>query len=366
MVSKSDAMIVREICDQSEWLCLTANHSRAHLLQSWGWGQLKGSFGWDPVRVVVQNGAVTAAAQILFKRVFGLSVAYVPRGPLWCDDPEQDHLLLKVLRRIAKSRHAAFLRLEPNVLEGDAYANQLHSLLQVCGFEMSSPLQPRYSLHVKLDVEPAKLLAQASKGHRADVRRAERVGVKIRIGSVDRDLHDFYRIMQSTANRANFGIHSEAYYRAAWQGIGQSSIDDTAAKNSPARLLLADFEGNVVAAFLIFGLGTEGQYMYSGANDVGLRNGANHLLQWHALQWVQSQGCKLYDLWGVPAAVAAIEDATGDRRTTLEAAATSDPLWGPYRFKKGWGGTLARYLPAYDQVYLRPVYWYWKHYRSAA
>ena len=53
--------------------------SQGHLLQSWAWGQLKSQFGWTALRLHV-NGA---AAQILFRRLpLGLTIAYIPKGPL--------------------------------------------------------------------------------------------------------------------------------------------------------------------------------------------------------------------------------------------------------------------------------------------
>jgi lipid II:glycine glycyltransferase (peptidoglycan interpeptide bridge formation enzyme) len=59
--------------------------------------------------------------------------------------------------------------------------------------------------------------------------------------------------------------------------------------------------------------------------------------------WAREQGCRVYDLWGVPD-----EDAE-----TLEAEFTqrSDGLWGVYRFKRGFGGRVTRSIGAWDLVY---------------
>ncbi len=35
----------------------------------------------------------------------------------------------------------------------------------------------------------------------------------------------------------------------------------------------------------------------------GLRAGANHALQWEALQWARGRGCASYDFWGIPDAL---------------------------------------------------------------
>ncbi|MBA3945883.1 MAG: peptidoglycan bridge formation glycyltransferase FemA/FemB family protein [Herpetosiphonaceae bacterium] len=367
MVATELGFAVREYSDPGEWNALLLDHPRNHILQSWGWGELKGSVGWEPVRVaVLRRDGQFAAAQLLFKRMAGLAVAYVPRGPLWSGDLELDRSLVQFLRTIAHRRRAAFLRLEPNILEHDALAGMLHSLLQVTGFEVAAPLQPRTSIHLDLASPSEKLLLGASKGHRADVRRAERNGVTVRVGSTATDLAAFYAIMQATAARGQFGIHSAEYYARAFHELSAPAYDTPGHDGGAAHVLLAELGGAVVAAFMIFGWGTEGQYMYSGSNELGLKSGANHLLQWSSIRWVQAQGCRCYDLWGVPELAADLEAAMGDERVALEAAAQAHPLYGAYRFKKGWGGQVVRYLPAYDQVYIRPAYWWWKRRRAAA
>jgi lipid II:glycine glycyltransferase (peptidoglycan interpeptide bridge formation enzyme) len=57
----------------------------------------------------------------------------------------------------------------------------------------------------------------------------------------------------------------------------------------------------------------------------------NYLLQWEAICLSKSAGCQVYDLWGAP-----------------EMLAPDDPLWGVYRFKEGLGGSLTRFLGAWD------------------
>ncbi len=341
-----------EYTNAADWDALVRGNPRGHLLQSWAWGELKSEFGWRPLRLAIvdRTGTPRAGAQILLRRFMGLSVCYVPRGPFFAGEPGVDGALCAALRRIARSSRAAFLRLEPNVLEGDAEANCLHSWLQVAGFRVADPLQPRTSIHLDLAPEPERLFAAFSKGHRADVRRAERTGVSVRSGAGAADLDSFYAIMEATSARADFGIHSRDYYRRAYERAGDA-----------ARLLIAaDASGADVAAFLVFASGREAQYMYSGATAAGLKSGANHLLQWAAIRWARERGCVLYDFWGVPDAAAKLLVVTDAERESAEKELEGHPLYGAYRFKKGWGGRIVRYLPAYDQVYLAPAYWLWQ------
>ena len=352
------------------WDTFVQQHPHGHLLQSSPWGTLKTRFGWTR-RCVGVAGArgLLAGAQMLLRHRLGLSVAYVPRGPLWSGDTEVDALLLMILGRVARRARAVFLRLEPNMLEDDPAADERHSFLLLQGFQPAEPLQPRSSLHLNLAPEPARLLAALSKGHRADIRRAERAEVVVRVGTSQADLDAFYTIMQATSARAGFAIHTRAYYQTAWELLRAPAQQHTAADHAttPARLvgdaalLLAERDGVALAAFLIFAWAGVGLYLYSGSTDEGLRSGANHALQWHALLWAQERGCTSYDFWGIPDSfgqAAATSDAT--ERARLEAAAQADPLHGVFRFKKGFGGQIVRYLPAYDQVYMPALYRFWQ------
>jgi lipid II:glycine glycyltransferase (peptidoglycan interpeptide bridge formation enzyme) len=373
--------------DARGWDAFTARHPQGHLLQSSGWGALKQQVGWQARRVLVVGPAgPQAGAQLLLRRRLGLSAAYVPRGPLFGDSWEVNALLLAALDRIARGQRAVFLRLEPNVLEDDPQAGDLHSALLIQGFRTATPLQPRTSLHLDLSPAPEQLLAGMSKGHRADIRRAVREGVAVRPGQGAADLAAFYTIMEQTAARAEFAIHSRAYYQAAWE-LFHSGMDDLplpAQRASVPRgedqplppprpsqrergpggegqLFLAEQNGVTLAACMIFAWAGAGLYLYGGSTEAGLKSGANHALQWHAIQWARALGCPLYDFWGVPDqfGLAAIT-ADAAERARLEEQAKADPLYGVFRFKKGFGGQVKRYLPAYDRVYLPPLYALWQ------
>lgn len=338
----------------AEWDAFAQAHPHGHLLQSSGWGALKQRVGWQARRVlVIGPDGPRAGAQLLIRSRLGLGAAYVPRGPLLADDAS-NAALIGALDRMARRARAVFLRLEPNVLERAPGAGALHSAMLVQGFAPAPPLQPHTTLLLGLAPAPERLLAGMSKGHRADIRRAQREGVQVRVGAAPADLDAFYAIMRETGQRAEFGIHSREYYASAWEQFR------AAPGGEGARLLLAEYAGATVAACLVFAWAGAGLYLYGGSNDAGLRSGANHLLQWHALQWARERGCQTYDFWGVPDQFGQAADAAGDaERALLEEQARRDPLYGVFRFKKGFGGEVARFLPAYDRVYIAPLYRAW-------
>lgn len=339
--------------DAAAWDMFVRAHPHGSLLQRDGWGALKAQFGWNAQRLAVLAPAgICAGAQVLFKRRFGVAAAYIPRGPLWSGVPAADQLLLRALDHMARRNRAIFLRLEPNMLADAPAAAALHSALLLAGFQPTDTLQPRSSVHLDLAPDTDRLLAAISKGHRADIRRATRDGVAVRVGTTAADLAAFYAIMQSTGARAEFGIHSRDYYAAAWRAF--SATDDVL-------LLLAEWQGAPVATAMLFADGHASLYLYSGSTPAGLKSGAQHAIQWQAIQWAKAHGCGFYDLWGVPDAFGQAAQATDETaRAQLEEAAKADPLHGVYRFKKGFGGRVVRYLPAYDRVYIPALYRLWR------
>jgi lipid II:glycine glycyltransferase (peptidoglycan interpeptide bridge formation enzyme) len=332
------------------WDAFAQAHPDGTLLQSSAWGTLKSGFGWRVRRLaVIGPGGMLAGAQALVRRRFGLAGVYVPRGPLFSGDQQADAALIAALDRVARRARAVVLRCEPPLLENDARADALHSFLLLQGFHTVEPAQPHSSVHLDLEPPPERLLTAVRKGHRADIRRAAREGVAVRRGGPD-DLDTFYRILQETSGRAGFGIHARAYYTAALRALGAAGA-----------LWLAERGGAAEAAALTAAWGRTALYLYSGSTEAGLRSGAQHAIQWQAIQWARERGCAIYDFWGIPDAFGQAAAETDERaRARLLAAADADPLAGVYRFKKGFGGRIVRYLPAYDRPYIQPLYALWR------
>jgi lipid II:glycine glycyltransferase (peptidoglycan interpeptide bridge formation enzyme) len=140
--------------------------------------------------------------------------------------------------------------------------------------------------------------------------------------------------MQLTAERDGFGIHTQAYYQAAHQLFVPAG---------QGRLLLAEHEGRLLAALVVFALDETACYMYGASSNEGRKLMPTYLLQWEAMLWAKEKGCRFYDLWGVPDEDESVLESEFTRR--------SDGLWGVYRFKRGFGGQLVRTAGAWDLVY---------------
>jgi lipid II:glycine glycyltransferase (peptidoglycan interpeptide bridge formation enzyme) len=317
------------LSDSVVWDRRIAEHPDGHVLQSWAWGELKARFGWRPVRVSVPGAAI----QVLFRPLpAGLgSLGYVPRGPaLALGESQTAEVLWSAVHDVAQKHQAICLKVEPDWDDTPEAVVALRSW----GFRPSpQPVQPQRTLLVGLDAEPEELLARMKQKTRYNVRLASRRGVTVRPGS-EAELPLFQGLMQVTATRDEFGIHSAEYYRAVYQLF---------VPRGHARLLLAEHDGQLLAGLMAFAFGTKAWYMYGASGDEGRELMPNYLLQWKAMRWAQGRGARVYDLWGVP----------DEDEETLEAQFTQrrDGLWGVYRFKRGFGGRLVRTVGAWDWVY---------------
>jgi peptidoglycan pentaglycine glycine transferase (the first glycine) len=325
------------------WDDFVTRHPRGHLLQTSDWGALKGQFGWEAQLVTWHKGdALAAGAQVLYRWLPGgrfFSVAYVPRGPVvdW-DDPAAVRAILSQLTAEARKHRAIFVRIEPGLAEEER--TMPDRLLGEMGFHtVRRTIQPRRTVLVDISGGEDGILGRMKQKTRYNIRLAGRKGVVVRLGGRD-DLPAFTQLVQVTGGRQDFGVHSPAYFRAAYD---QFSADDRVG------LLLAEYEGRPLAGLMVFALGETAWYLYGASSDEERQRMPAYLLQWEAMRWARAKGCTHYDLWGVP----------DEDEETLEAEFLdrSDGLWGVYRFKRGFGGRLIRWAGAYDRVFNRPLYW---------
>jgi peptidoglycan pentaglycine glycine transferase (the first glycine) len=337
----------------STWDTFVERRADGHALQTSAWATLKSRFGWDTGRVAVFDvGQIAAGASVLFRRLpLGLgTLAYVPKGPLvdWDNEPLAS-TLLGGLDTLCRSRRAFALKIEPDLEINDERRMTKNVLIPFSSsvFHPSSCVQPRRTILLDLTRTEDEILAAMHQKTRYNIRLAARKRVLVREGTVE-DLPAFNELMRVTGKRDGFGVHSLAYYRAAFQlfvppGWARLFIAEVADTSSKPAATSSSERTIPIAAIMAFALGSKAWYMYGASGDLHRERMPNHALQWEAIRWAKSRGCATYDLWGVP----------DEDEATLEAQylERSDGLWGVYRFKRGFGGRLVRYVGAFDLVY---------------
>lgn len=318
------------IASLSEWEHFLQNHPNAHLLQRGEWGELKASFGWKAVRMI--HGDI--GVQILFRKLpLGFTIGYIPKPVM------SDNLLVTSngfwgeIDFICNQQHAIFLKLEPDLWEGEA-----SSLVSRHSSLVTAPnnIQPPRTIIVDIRGLEEEILGRMKQKTRYNIRLAEKKDVTVRIWN---DIPAFYKMMTVTGNRDDFGVHSFKYYERAYELLHPKGL---------CEILVAEYEGKPLAALMVAKSGIHSYYLYGASTDEERNRMPAYLVQWEAIKWAKSCGCEDYDLWGVPDEDENILESNFEKR--------HDGLWGVYRFKRGFGGELKRAAQALDRVYNPPMY----------
>lgn len=320
------------------------NHSLlehgGHLLQSWEWGELKSRHGWRAERVAVRKNGGEGYAQILFRMRGPVSIGYIPRGPLIVGNADGVWPSIRdELMRCARQYRAILIMMEPDRPLGltGTYAD--------AGLLPGMPhMQPSRTVRVPL-LDDEALLKQMHSKTRYSVRLALRRGVDIeRVTESDGAAFDtYYGLMEDTADRNEFAIHSRAYYRDFLDIFGEH-----------AWFAFAKYEGVPNATVISASFGDEAIYMYGASSTENRGHGAAFLLQYEAMRWARERGCDRYDLWGIPPVDP--DSPVADDQMSLAGSKGSD--WrGIYRFKTGFGGHIECMPPTYELDCLPVLPW---------
>jgi peptidoglycan pentaglycine glycine transferase (the first glycine) len=324
---------------------------------------VKAKYGWVPYYAVWGGGGefrvtqddtllssflfpITAATLILkrtvsFRGLVKASILYAPKGPLmdWTNEPLRMRVL-NDLQSIAKQQKAIFIKMDPDVELGrgipggegdvsDQNGQAVMAELKRRGWGYASD-QIQFQNTVLIDLGPTEeeMLARMKPKTRYNVRLAEKKGVTLRVGTLE-DLPMLCKMYAETSVRDGFVIRNEEYYLAVWTTF-MSKVEGQMSQPH-AIPLIAEVDGEAVAAIFLFMFGERAYYVYGMSRNVHREKMPTYLLQWEAMKIAKSHGCEIYDLWGAP-----------------EVFDESDSMWGVYRFKEGLGGEVVRTLGAYD------------------
>lgn len=309
-----------------DWENFYESHAGAHILQAPQWGRLKANFGWEPVPLQKND----CGAQVLFRKLpLGLSVAYIPKGPVGENWPD----LWPELDALCRQKRAVFLKVEPDLWDtGNATDEGLF-----LGFiKTDATVQPRRTILIDLEGGEEAWLDRMKQKTRYNIKLAERKDVKIESSA---DVDEFYRLVQVTGGRDGFGVHALSYYQKAYELFSEGE---------QCALLIARFEQTPLAGLMVFRHGRRAWYLYGASSDEERNRMPAYLIQHAAMKWAYERGCREYDLWGIP-------DYAPDY---LEAnfMSRADGLWGVYRFKRGFGGESFRSAGAWEKIF-NPIFY---------
>lgn len=300
-------------------------HENSHFLQLPQWARVKEHWQWSGILALEDDKILGTMSVLIRKLPFGYSLLYVPRGPV-CDrnNPYVLSCLLGGADDLAAQQNALELWMDPD----EAGENRnFREGMTAWGFREyddngfnHAQAQHVFRLHLRGKTEESVFRDFCQKT-RYNVRLAMRRGVAVRAWSGDREVPEkeldaFDRIMRETGQRDHFIPRAEAYYRQVLGALGQDAV-----------LYMAYLEDEPIAGTIGVFSGGKGWYLYGASADAHRNSMPNYLLQWEMICEAIRRQCVFYDFRGVP----------GEPQR-------DDPLYGLYRFKKGFGGTYTKFV----------------------
>lgn len=331
IITKQDAAGCREMEE------FVSSHPKGHFLQSTLWPAVKPQWGWRGVLSKTEDGQIRGALSILTRKMpGGYSMLYAARGPV-CDIHDIDVLreLFDGAAQVAKQCRGYVMQLDPDVLNSD---EEFKDLMASLGFARGDDtlnfegIQPRFVF--RLDVAGKtedEIMAQFEQKTRYNIRLAGKKGVTTRSWAGDEEIPDdaltaFADLMETTGKRDKFLVRNKAYFSNMLKALGAHS-----------RLYLAYLGDLPISGTLACQYGDKVWYMYGASSNEHRNVMPNYLLQWDMIRWALETGCRIYDFRGV----------SGD-------LSPENPLYGLYRFKKGFNGDFCEFCSMFTMVY-KPV-----------
>lgn len=309
-----------------------ASHPKGHFMQSRLWSRQKPDWIWEGIIARDDGGEICGAMSVLIRKAPYLpySLMYAGRGPV-CDlhDAETLKKLTEGARELSKKYRAYCLKLDPDVCINDT---EFIEIMRNLGYrhvdtgKNFSGIQPRFVFRLNTEGKTGDEIFNAFHSKtRYNIRLAERKGIRVEIKG-EEAIDDFYNLMLETGVRDGFLIRPREYFSRMLESLGEH-----------VRLYMAYFGDTAVAGTVAIQYGDKVWYLY-GASSNNYRNlMPNYLLQWRMIEWAIENNCRIYDFRGI----------SGD-------LSENNPLFGLYRFKKGFGGELVEFAGEFEYN-MKPV-----------
>lgn len=354
-------MDVRQI-SADEHLAYINSRPSVSFLQTPAWGKVKSdwaakSLGWFDGDQLIGAGLLLTRKLPKVDRYFG----YLPEGPdLPWEDTQIVASALQALVKFAKSNNIFQLKMGPHVWArnwgnetlkdaiageqakkiSDLQANEVNDsatkltkALATSGWKQPSAngaefgdFQPRFVFKLNLRGKTEDELLQGfNQLWRRNIRKAQKAGVRVRIGSYE-DIPAFHTCYVETAKRDGFTPRPLEYFQQMYQ---------TMKAEDPNRIELFiaehDEHDGAIAATTLTRVGEHAWYSYGASTTQARDLRPSNAIQWAMISKALADGCATYDLRGIS--------------DTLD---TSHHLFGLIQFKLGTGGYAQEYVGEWD------------------
>lgn len=309
------------LCD---WKKVTTAFPEANFLQSPYYGKMNELLGDKAIYKEVKKKGYMLMIVRNAKRGRYLEI---PCGPLinW-QKKDMVEEATRIISETAKEEKCVFARIRPQLF----CTKENLKLLATNGLKRSPMhLAAEHTVILNLSQTEDALLLDMRRQTRYEVRRAEKLGIKVIKDNSEDVFKEFHKVQVETAKRQGFVPPSLKVLMAEREAFGDK-----------AEIYIAETtEGEKIAYGLIIKDGEEGDYYEAASTPLNRKLPGAYALLWQAIRDLKKEGYKRFNLWGI-----------------APAGQPNHRYAGVTTFKTGFGGEVIEYVPAHDLVISRVGY----------
>lgn len=272
-------------------------------------------------KVIVEDFDEQGYAQMIVRNAKRGRYLELACGPLldWNDKKVVGPVFQRI-GEIAKQERCVFVRVRPQLKRTEKNMALLKSL----GLKESPMhLAAEHTVMIDLSQSEEQLLSGMRRQTRYEVRRAERLGIKVTRDNSEDIYKEFHQVQAETAKRQGFIPPNLDTLMAEREAFGKDA--DIYVAKTP--------EGESIAYGLIVREGNEGDYYEAASTLLNRKLPGAYALLWQAMKDLKAEGYKRFNLWGI-----------------APAGQPNHRYAGVTTFKTGFGGEVVEYVPAHDLV----------------
>jgi FemAB-related protein (PEP-CTERM system-associated) len=196
--------------------------------------------------------------------------------PLLAADETSANALIDRAVRVAQQQKVRYLELRtginevlskrPDLVEGNLYVRWL----------------------MPLSADPDLVWSNLRKPVQHQVKKSQKLGVQVRIAQQREDMAHYYRLhLQTRCKKHGMPAQPQRHFYELW---------DRFAKSGATQLLLAEYQGTVIAGMILLASGTILRYAYGASDEYFLNLAPNNLLMWTAIKLGCTLGYQTFDM----------------------------------------------------------------------
>ncbi len=205
-----------------------------------------------------------------------VSLPFSDHCPLLAENEDSANSLIDQAIQLARQQKVRYLELRTGINESISKRTDM----------ARSDLYVRWLLPLAAD--PDVIQSKLRKPIQHQIKKSRKLGVQVRIAEQREDVAHYYRLhLQTRCKKHGMPAQPQRFFYELW---------DAFAASGGMQLLLAEYEGNIVAGMILLSSATTVRYAYGASDESYLHLAPNNLLMWTAINWGCRQGYQILDL----------------------------------------------------------------------